>query len=188
MPMKRTITIIASVVIMLLISSILRSEASIDYQSKGDSERAAQQEARQAKRTQRLAAYEKYLDSLVLSHNFRFVPQTMQQLPAGMMRTLQNPCYEVLVGTRDVDICMPYLKGYTPPYYPVVFNYVLPSVDDYVAEQVNGGWHITFKTTLFSATDYTFAFDINSHYGGAMLTISSPFYNSVQYSGNIMGI
>ena len=98
-----------------------------DAEAKRNAERTAQQEARQQRRAERLANYEKFIDSLVLSRDFRFVPQTMQQLPAGVLRTIYNPSYEVAVWDGSVDVCMPFLKGYTPPYYPVVFNYVLPS-------------------------------------------------------------
>ncbi len=162
--------------------------AFVNAESDTSPERKAQQEARQQRRAERLAAYERHIDSIVLSHNFRFVPQTMQQLPAGMMRNLQNPNYEIIVWDNAVDVCIPFLKGYTPPYYPVIFNYVLPNVMGYTAEQTNNGWQVTFESTMFSTTNYTFTFEIYSHYGGAMLTISSPFYNSVQYTGNVMGI
>lgn len=147
-----------------------------------------QQQARMERRAARLAEYEREVDSLVMSHNYKFIPQTMQQLPAGMMRNLNSAMYEVTVWSEAVDVCIPYLKGYVPPYYPVVFNYVVPSVMNYNAEKSNNGWHVSFKTTLFSATEYTFLFDISAHYGDVMLTISSPFNNSVQYTGNIVGI
>lgn len=162
--------------------------AYVNADSDTSPERKANQEARQQRRAERLAAYERHIDSIVLSHNFKFVPQTMQQLPAGMMRNLQNPSYEIIVWDNAVDVCIPFLKGYTPPYYPVVFNYVVPNVMGYTAEQTNDGWQVTFESTMFSTTNYTFTFEIYSHYGGAMLTISSPFYNSVQYTGNVMGI
>lgn len=167
---------------------LMAGYAFINAESDTSPERKAQQEARQQRRAERLAAYERHIDSIVLSHNFRFVPQTMQQLPAGMMRNLQNPNYEIIVWDNAVDVCIPFLKGYTPPYYPVIFNYVLPNVMGYTAEQTNNGWQVTFESTIFSTTNYTFTFEIYSHYGGAMLTISSPFYNSVQYTGNVMGI
>lgn len=147
-----------------------------------------QQQARMERRAARLAEYEQHIDSLVTSHNFRFIPQTMQQLPAGMMRNLNSAMYEVTVGSQAVDVFIPFLKGYVPPYYPVVFNYVVPSVMNYNAEKSNNGWHVSFNTTLFSATEYTFLFDISAHYGDVVLTISSPYYNSVQYTGNIVGI
>jgi hypothetical protein len=94
----------------------------------------------------------------------------------------------VAVWSDAVDVCIPFIKGYTPPYYPVVFNYVLPSVANYTAEQTPNGWNVSFSSTMYSATDYKFMLEISYHYGGALLTISSPFYNSVQYSGNVFAL
>lgn len=185
--MKR-ITILFVTLLIALIGVTVTIDAQEDTKKTKEKQHSAQQEARQQHRAERLAAYQKHIDSLVMSHNFRFLPQTMQQLPAGIMRNLTNPAYEVMVQSGEVDVCIPFLKGYTPPYYPVVFNYVLPQVSGYTAEQTSDGWNVTFSTTLFSSTDYTFNLEIYSHYGGAMLTISSPFYNSVQYTGNILGI
>lgn len=188
MPMKRTLFIAVVVALVVSLALVTSGEAQPEDSAKKSAERTAQQLARQQRRAERIAAYEKFLDSLVLSHNYRFVPQTMQQMPAGMMRNLVNPNYEIVVWDTAVDVCMPFIKGYVPPYYPVLFNYVLPSVEGYVAEQTHDGWNITFKSTMFSATDYTFNFEVYSHYGGATLTISSPFYNSVQYTGNLLAI
>ena len=185
--MKRTL-IFATSVVLLLVAGFAIVEAQSDTASDAKSARQAQHDARQQRRAERIAEYEHYVDSVVMSHNYRFVPQTMQQLPAGIMRNLQNPNYEIIVWSDAVDVCIPYLKGYTPPYYLVVFNYVLSSVQGYTVEQTHEGWHVTFQSTMFSSTNYTFSLDIYSRYGGATLTISSPFYNSVQYTGNIFGI
>ena len=149
---------------------------------------SAAHQQRIEQRAARLAAYERQIDSIIMSRSYRFIPQTMQQLPAGMMRNLNSDMYEVTVMTDAIDVFIPFLKGYVPPYYPVVFNYVLPSVENYHAEKSNNGWQISFQTTLFSATDYTFLFEVSPHYGNVVLTISSPFYNSVQYTGNIVDI
>lgn len=187
MTMKRTLIFFAIIAIAAAgVTSTI--EAQRDDKAAHNAEHSAAQNARQQRRTERLAEYERYVDSLVMSHNYRFMPRTMQQLPAGIMRNLANPAYEVMVQSGEVDVCIPFLKGYTPPYYPVVFNYVLPQVLGYSAEQTSDGWNVTFSTTMYSTTDYTFNLEIYSRYGGAMLTISSPFYNSVQYTGNIMGI
>lgn len=186
--MKRTLLIVNLVILLVAIGYAVSSDAQTSKNSSNDAARTAKQEARQQRRAERLEAYEKYVDSLVMSHNFRFEPQTMQQMPAGITRTLVNPHYEVTIWDQAVDVCIPFLKGYVPPYYPVVFNYVLPRVEGYTAEQTHDGWNVTFKTTMFSASDYTFNFEIYSRYGGATLTISSPFYNSVQYTGNIFAI
>ena len=184
--MKRTL-IIAIGVVALLVLGFTISGVAQETQSNKES-RQAQHEARQQQRAQRLAEYREHLDSTILSHNYRFVPETMQQLPGGMMRNLQNPCYEIIVWSEAVDVCIPFLKGYTPPYYPVVFNYVLSSVQGYTVEQTDYGWHVTFQSTMFTATTVTFSFEIYSHYGGATLTISSPFDHSMPYTGTIFGI
>ena len=186
--MKRTIFILVSVATMVITAFVVSTEAQGEAAATTAADRSAKQQQRQQKRAERLAAYEKYVDSLVLSRNFRFVPQTMQQMPAGMMRNLLNPNYEVAFWDTEVDVCIPYLKGYTPPYYPVVFNYVLTYVDNLTTEQTHDGWNVTFSTSMFSATTYTFSMEIYSRYGGATLSISNPFYNTVQYTGNIFSI
>lgn len=186
--MKRSIIIISLLAAMAIIGFVVSGEAQSDAPSKKSVEHSEKQQARRERRAQRLAAYERHIDSLVMCRNFRFAPNTMQQLPAGIMRNLTNPTYELTVMDTEVDVCLPFLKGYTPPYYPVVFNYILTSVRGYTAVKSSEGWHITFESTMYSTTDYTFTLEIYSKYGGATLTLSSPFYNGVQYTGNILGI
>ena len=54
-----------------------------------------------------------------------------------------------------------------------------------MAEQTPEGWTVSFSTSLFSASNYTFTFEISSKMGGATLTITNPWYNAVQYNGTI---
>ncbi len=142
-------------------------------------------EQREQRRAERLQKYEKFMDSLVLSRNFQFNPQTMQRQPAGAMRIINNPHFSVGVWDDTIDICLPYIKGYVPPYYITVLNYTVPGVSNYVAEQTPEGWTVSFSTSLFSASNYTFTFEISSKMGGATLTITNPWYNAVQYNGTI---
>jgi hypothetical protein len=186
--MKRSFFIILSLALMAIIGFVISGDAQSDTQSQRQAKHTERQQARREQRAKRLEAYERHIDSLVTCRNFRFAPNTMQQLPAGIMRNLTNPTYELTVMNSEVDVCLPFLKGYTPPYYPVVFNYILTSVQGYSAVKNSEGWHITFQSTMYSSTDYTFTLEIYSKYGGATLTLSSPFYNSMQYSGNIFGI
>ena len=109
----------------------------------------------------------------------------MQQQPAGAMRIINNPHFSVGVWDDTIDICLPYIKGYVPPYYITVLNYTVPGVSNYVAEQTPEGWTVSFSTSLFSASNYTFTFEISSKMGGATLTITNPWYNAVQYNGTI---
>jgi hypothetical protein len=150
--------------------------------------RAEEHAERVARRAERLAAYQRQMDSIIRSQNYQFNPSTMQQQPAGPLRQLLNPNFVVQLYDGSVDICLPYIKGYVPPYYYTLINCVLPSVDNYRAEQTAEGWMITFSSSLFSANDYTFTFEVFSSSGGANLTISSVWYNPVLYIGTITQI
>ena len=176
--MKKTVIIVVGLL-------LCAAAVTVIGQKKVLSPKEERREVREKRRAERIADFEKTMDSVILSRNFQFNPSSMQRQPAGPVRQLINPNFTVGFWDGTVDVCLPYIKGYVPPYYYTVLNYVLPSVEGYRAEQTNEGWIVTFSTTLFSANDYTFTFDIYSSSGGANLTISSVWYNPVQYSGTI---
>lgn len=186
--MKRKILIIASILVAVGLCIIGYTRAT----NKTSAERAQQREQRhierEKRRAQRQAEYEKYIDSIVLARNFQFTPQSMQQEPAGPMRLLNNPNFGIQVWDSEVDIFLPYIKGVTPPYYTVMLNYTMPSVDKYITEQTQEGWLVTFSSSLFSGSEYDFSLEIYTSSGSATLTIASPWYPDVQYVGGISGI
>ena len=175
--MKRIIVWMAAAAVVVSAVAVTAQQQSKSQRAQTKSQRTEVREQRHEervkRRAERLAAFEKHMDSIILSRNFQFNPSSMQRQPAGPVRQLINPNFTVGFWDGTVDVCLPYIKGYVPPYYYTVLNYVLPSVE------------VTFSTTLFSANDYTFTFDIYSSSGGANLTISSVWYNPVQYSGTI---
>ena len=146
------------------------------------------QQQRAERRAARIAEYERYIDSIILSKNFEFNPQSIQMQPAGQMRFLSNAVYTMTLWDGQLDICMPYYVGYVPPYRYVLLNTGVPSVEDYMAVRTEEGWHITFKTTLYASSDYTFSLEVNHRYGGATLTIDNLWSNPVQYTGSITRI
>ena len=154
-------------------------------QKKVLSPKEERREVREKRRAERIANFEKMMDSTILSHNFQFNPQTMQQQPAGPMRQIMNPEFNVGIWGETADICLPYIKGFTPPYPVTVLNYTVSNLQHFVTEQTHEGWMVTFSTSLFSASTYTFTLEIFSRTGGATLTISTPWYNAVQYQGSI---
>ncbi|MBQ1979500.1 MAG: DUF4251 domain-containing protein [Alistipes sp.] len=176
--MKRFLFIMAALLCVVVAVSVIG-------QKKNLSPKEERREVREERRAQRLAEYEKMMDSLVLSRNFQFNPQTMQRQPAGPMRTIMNPEYSVGIWGSVADICLPYIKGYTPPYYVTILNYTIPSLENYLTEQTHEGWMVSFQSSLFSGSTYTFVFEIYSRTGGATLTIKNPWYSDVQYSGTI---
>ncbi len=153
-----------------------------------DNKLSAKQEKREVREKRRAAkqeAYEKMIDSIVLSHTFQFNPQTMQQQPAGSTKMMQNPNFNVGYWDGTIDVFLPYIKGYVPPYHNVILNYTLPSVENYTTVQTDDGWRVTFDSSLFSASSFTFILEVSSKFGGATLTIKNPWYNAVQYYGSI---
>ena len=139
---------------------------------------------RAARRAERLEELGKAIDSIVLSHNFEFNPQSVQIMPAGQMRFLSNALYTLTVWRGSLDICLPYYVGIVPPYHFVMLNTSTPDIRNYVTQQTEDGWKISFTSNLYATIDYTFTFDIH-RYGGATLTISNTWYNPVQYTGTI---
>ncbi|MCM1150535.1 MAG: DUF4251 domain-containing protein [Alistipes sp.] len=158
---------------------------SVIAQKKALSPKEERREVREKRRAERIASYEKMMDSLVLSRNFQFNPQTLQRQPAGPVRQIVNPSFNIGIWDGTADICLPYIKGYVPPYYMTVINYTIPDLQGYTTEQTHEGWMVTFTTSLFSASTYTFTFEIFSRTGGANLTITNPWYNPVEYTGTI---
>ncbi len=142
-------------------------------------------EAREQRRAARQAAFEKEIDSMVLSRNFQFSPTTMQQEIAGPLKMLTNPNFEVSIWDGSVDVFLPYIKGYVPPYRYTILNYTLPSVENYLTVQTDDGWRVSFSSSLFSAGTYTFVMDISSKFGGTTLNVKNTWSNEVQYTGTI---
>lgn len=131
------------------------------------------------------AEFERFIDSVVLSHNFEFNPQTMQMLPAGSMRFITNLNYTMTLWRNTLDVCLPYWVGYTPPYRYVMLNTVTPNIGTITTRQTDEGWNVSFRANLYATDDYDFSLDVNSRIGGATLTITNLWYNPVQYTGTI---
>ena len=139
-----------------------------------------------ARRAARQAEYEQTIDSIVLAHSYRFIPQSMQAEPAGNMHLINNGAFELLVQPDFTDINLPYLRGIMPPYTMTVLNTVVNSVQGYSAVRNNNGWEITFSSWLYEPNNYNFALSITPTTGNAQLTISNPFYSTVTYWGQVM--
>ena len=183
--MKRKSLITLSIICAVGVCVIGYTQATTKPSSDKAQQREQRHIEREQRRAERQAEYEKYIDSIILARNYQFSPQSMQQEPAGPVRLLNNPNFGIQVWGSEVDIFLPYIKGVTPPYYTVMFNYTMPSVDRYITEQTQEGWLVTFASSLFSGSDYDFSLEIYTSSGSATLTISSPWYPDVQYIGGI---
>lgn len=141
-------------------------------------------EIREQRRATRQAAMERKIDSIVLNKSFRFLPTSMQQEPAGRMQPLANANFELDIwSSNTAEIFLPYIKGMVPPYHRTIINYTVTGLSNYINEQTEDGWRVSFTTSLFLASTYTFILDINSKFGTTTLYIKNTWYNTVQYNG-----
>lgn len=148
--MKKTVIIVVGLL-------LCAAAVTVIGQKKVLSPKEERREVREKRRAERIANYEKFMDSLVLSRNFQFNSTTFQRQPAGPMRQIMNPAFNVGMWDGTADITLPYIKGYVPPYYVTIINYTrFPICRANITEQTHEGWMVTFSTSLFSASTYTF--------------------------------
>lgn len=102
-------------------------------------------EAREQRRAQRQAEYERYIDSLVTSGNFQFIPNSMRVMPAGSEHLITNPNFGLQYWDGEFDIFLPYVKGAVMPYYLTVLNYTISNPEETLKEQSPNGWEVTFR-------------------------------------------
>lgn len=107
--MKKTVIIVVGLL-------LCAAAVTVIGQKKVLSPKEERREVREKRRAERIANYEKFMDSLVLSRNFQFNPTTFQRQPAGPMRQIMNPAFNVGMWDGTADITLPYIKGYVPPY------------------------------------------------------------------------
>lgn len=176
--MKKTVILLTSLLLCALALTVIG-------QKKVLTPKEERREQREKRRADRIARFEHTIDSIVMARSFQFNPNSMQRQPAGPMRQIMNPEFSVGIWDGSADICIPYIKGYVPPYYVTIINYTVNSLEHYLTEQTAEGWMVSFQTSLYSGSDYTFTFEIYSRTGGATLTITNPWYSPVQYSGSI---
>lgn len=130
----------------------------------------------------------KYMDSVVLSRNYKFVPNSFQQEPAGNMHQIYSVLYFLSMRGDYMDIDMPYIVGEVPPYHLTIMNYITFDIQKYTAVQDEDGWTVSFMSSLYSTNTYTFTFKIYSITREAVLTLASQMYPTVTYNGTVQAI
>ena len=108
--------------------------------------------------------------------------------PAGGSHLISNPNAELAIYSDWADICLPYYRGFTPPYRLSVVNTVITTLNGYTTIQTDDGWTVTFDSWLYSGNEYTFTLNIYSSTGGAQLQMSSNFYPTTTYWGSISAV
>ncbi|MDE5707245.1 MAG: DUF4251 domain-containing protein [Alistipes sp.] len=152
------------------------------------SPRQEKREVREQRRAAKQLEFENYIDSLVRTGRFQFIPRTIQLMPAGALHLITNPNFNMQYWDGTFDVFLPYVKGFSVPYRMTVLNYTISNPEAYLNEQTSEGRTVTFTSSLFSATQYTFTLEVYTKTGSAVLTIKNPWSDTVQYNGNISAL
>lgn len=145
-------------------------------------------ERRVQERETRNAAAMRQMDSIILSRNFRFTPNTMRIEPAGMLNNIYDLRYYIQMnGEQDVDFFFPIIRGVTPPYSIVLMNYISTDILNYRTVQGNDNWTVEFSSRLQDTEMYNFSFRIYPITGETVLTLTTSLNPAVTYTGRFEG-
>lgn len=126
---------------------------------------------RAQRRAYKARGYAAKIDSLVQSRDYMFFPNSMQQLPGGMIRSIYADYFFFGVFVDHVEVHLPTERGITQ--YVEMLNFDSMSVRDYRAARVQWGWAVSFNisdgNTLYHAD-----FAVSTATGETVLTLLTP--------------
>lgn len=93
---------------------------------------------RPERRAYRAKLYAQKIDSLVQSRDYMFFPNSMQEVPGGMIRSIYTDYYFFGMFIDHVGVHLPTERGITQ--YLYVLNFDSPSLSGYRAERLAWGW------------------------------------------------
>ena len=119
----------------------------------------------------RAKLYAQKIDSLVQSRDYLFFPNSMQEVPGGMIRSIYTDYYFFGMFIDHVGVHLPTARGITQ--YLYVLNFDSPSLSDYRAERLAWGWRISFGFAD-GDTAYHAGFEVSTATGETVLTLAAP--------------
>lgn len=126
---------------------------------------------RAQKRAYKAYVYAAKIDSIVQTRNYMFFPNTMQQIPAGMIRIIYADFFYFGLFVDHVEVHLPTERGVTQ--YVEMLNFDSMNVSNYEVSHVQWGWNISFNITD-SSISYPVNLAVSTATGETMLTIIMP--------------
>ncbi len=126
---------------------------------------------RPERRAYRAKLYAQKIDSLVQSRDYLFFPNSMQEVPGGMIRSIYTDYYFFGMFIDHIGVHLPTERGITQ--YLYVLNFDSPSLSDYRAERLAWGWRISFGFAD-GDTAYHAGFEVSTATGETVLTLAAP--------------
>ena len=126
---------------------------------------------RAQRRAWKAKVYAAKIDSLVQSHNYMFFPNSMQEIPGGMIRSIYADYFFFGIFVDHVEVHLPTERGITQ--YVEMVNFDSMSLRDYRAARTQWGWSVTFNIADGDAV-YHADFAVSTATGETVLTLLTP--------------
>lgn len=126
---------------------------------------------RAERRAYKAKVYAAKIDSLVQSRDYLFFPNSMQQLPGGMIRTIYTDYFFFGMFVDHVEVHLPTERGVTQ--YIEILNFDSMSVRNYQASHMQWGWAVSFN---IADGDELYHVDlaVSTATGESVLTLITP--------------
>lgn len=126
---------------------------------------------RAQRRAWKAKVYAAKIDSLVQSCNYMFFPNSMQEIPGGMIRSIYADYFYFGIFVDHVEVHLPTERGITQ--YVEMVNFDSMSLRDYRAARTQWGWSVTFNVADGDAA-YHADFAVSTATGETVLTLLTP--------------
>lgn len=127
--------------------------------------------SRAERRAYRARVYAARIDSLVQSRNYLFYPDSMQETPGGVIRSIYaDYCFFGLLVDR-VEVHLPAEQGIAQNIWMLDFDSM--SIGDYRASRMQWGWRVSFDFADGDAS-YHADFAVSTVTGETVLALSTP--------------
>ena len=126
---------------------------------------------RAQRRAYKARVYAAKIDSLVQSRDYMFFPNSMQEIPGGMIRSIYADYFFFGMFVDHVEVHLPTERGITQ--YVEMLNFDSMSIRDYRAARTQWGWSVTFNIADGDAL-YHADFAVSTATGETVLTLLTP--------------
>lgn len=127
--------------------------------------------SRPERRAYRAKVYAARIDSIVQSRNYLFYPNSMQEMPGGLIRSIYADYFFFGLLVDHVEVHLPTERGITQ--YVEMLNFDSMSIRDYRASRMQWGWCVSFDFADGSAS-YHAEFAVSTVTGETVLTLITP--------------
>ncbi|MCM1150534.1 MAG: hypothetical protein NC209_08310 [Alistipes sp.] len=127
--------------------------------------------SRTERRAYRAEQYAARLDSIVQSRNYLFYPNSMQQWPRGLLRSIYADYFFFGLSVDRVEVHLPVETGASQ--YLTTLNFDSGPIREYGAERTSSGWTISFAFSDGTA-DYRAELLVSTLTGETLLLLATP--------------